>query len=43
MSLSATVNIKNLKVEKKGVNTTVPNNDLAKLMYYLDCVFSVIQ
>ena len=37
-----TIGISNLKVEKTGVTTNVPKNDLAKLMYYLSCVFIVI-
>lgn len=41
--MSATIGIKKLKVEKTGVIANVPNNDLAKLMYYLGCVFSVIE
>ena len=32
-----------LKVEGFGVTAHVPNNDIAKLMYYLDCVFAVIE
>ena len=41
--MSATVTINNLKIERTGVTTHVPNNDLAKLMYYLSCVFITIQ
>ena len=32
-----------LKVETTGQTTYVPDNDLARLMYYLDCVLAVIQ
>ena len=32
-----------LKVETTGQTVYVPNNDLARLMYYLDCVLAVIQ
>jgi len=31
-----------LKVEGYGVTTHIPNNDIAKLMYYLDCVMAVL-
>ena len=41
--MSATIGIANIKVKNIGITTSVPNNDLAKLMYYLACVFSVVQ
>ena len=33
----------NLNIKAIGSKATVPDNNLAKLMYYLHCVFSVIQ
>ena len=41
--MSATLGINKLLVEKIGTKVQLPNNDLARLMYYLNCVFSVIQ
>ena len=41
--MSATIGIANINIKDIGVITSVPNNDLAKLMYYLACVFSVVQ
>lgn len=40
--MSATLGMKNVKVKAFGTYTTVPNNAIAKLMYYLDCVATVI-
>ena len=40
--MSATFAMKNVKVRAFGTLTTVPNNAIAKLMYYLDCVATVI-
>ena len=40
--MSATLGINKIKVEAYGVRTTVPNDNIAKLMYYLDCVLIVI-
>ena len=40
--MSATFGMKNIKVRAFGSSTTVPNNAIAKLMYYLDCVAAVI-
>ena len=37
------MNYQSLGVKLTGSTTTVPDNELAKLMYYLDCVFAVIQ
>jgi len=37
------LDVNSLKIEKTGSSTTVPDNDIAKLMYYLDCVCAVIQ
>ena len=36
-------NYQNLEVKNVTYNPSVPNNKLAKLMYYLDCVFTVIE
>ena len=36
--MSATYEMKNVNVKAFGVLTTVPNNALAKLIYYLHCV-----
>ena len=41
--MSAIFGMNQLKVEAFGQNTTVPNNDLAKLMYYLHCISAVIE
>ena len=41
MSLDA--GYESLDVKKYGYKTTVPYNNLAKLMYYLKCVFAVIE
>ena len=40
--MSATLGMKNIKIRAFGRSTTVPNNAMAKLMYYLHCVTSVI-
>ena len=40
---SATLGINKLSVERIGVKVEVPNTNLARLMYYLSCVFTVIQ
>ena len=41
--MSATLCQNKLKVEPYGTTTTVPQNNIAKLMYYLDCVLTVIE
>ena len=41
--MSLDMNYQSLDVQLTGSTTTVPDNDIAKLMYYLDCVFAVIQ
>ena len=41
--MSATLGLNKLKVEAYGTTTTVPNDNIAKLMYYLDCVLIVIE
>ena len=41
--MSATLGINKLKIEPVGSTVTVPNNNTAKLMYYLSCVLKVIQ
>ena len=40
--MAANFGFNNLKVEAIGQNVTIPNNDVAKLMYYLSCVDTVI-
>jgi len=40
---SATLGINKFSVEKTGVKAEVPNTNLARLMYYLSCIFTVIQ
>jgi hypothetical protein len=40
--MSATLGMKNIKVRAFGTSTIVPDNAIAKLMYYLDCVCTVI-
>ena len=41
--MSATLHQNKLKVEAYGTVVTVPDNSFAKLMYYLDCVLTVIE
>lgn len=41
--MSLTLGINKLKVEQVGNTVNVPQNHLAKLMYYLACVFNVIK
>ena len=41
--MSASFGLNNLHVEAFGQKTTVPNNNVARLMYYLDCVSTVIE
>ena len=41
--MSINLDFNSLNVEKIGRTVNVPNNDLARLMYYLNCVASVIQ
>ena len=41
--MSATLGVNKLKIEAYGTKTTVPDNNIAKLMYYLDCVLIVIE
>ena len=41
--MSLTMGYQSLDVEKYGKATSVPYNNLAKLMYYLHCVFAVIE
>ena len=40
--MSATLGMKNIKIRAYGRSTTVPNSAIAKLMYYLHCVATVI-
>ena len=41
--MSASLGINHLSVQRIGVSVEVPNNNLARLMYYLSCIFTVIQ
>ena len=41
--MSATLGVNKVKVEAYGTITTVPNDNYARLMYYLDCVLTVIE
>ena len=41
--MSASLGINHFSVERTGVSANVPNNNLARLMYYLSCVFTVIE
>ena len=41
--MSLTMGYQSLGVKLTGSTTTVPNDRVAKLMYYLDCVFAVIR
>ena len=41
--MSADLDYNSLRVEAIGRSVYIPNNDYAKLMYYLSCVFTVIQ
>ena len=40
--MSATLALKNVKIRAFGNTTTIPNNAIAKMMYYLHCVSVVI-
>ena len=37
------LNFNRLLMEEFGSKTYVPENDLARIMYYLDCIFAIIQ
>lgn len=41
--MSATLGINKFQVERIGETVTVPSSPLAKLMYYISCIFTVIQ
>ena len=41
--MSATLGVNKVRVEAYGTTTTVPNDNIAKLMYYLHCVLTVIE
>lgn len=41
--MAATLGMKNIKVRAFGTLTNVPNNAIARLMYYLDCVATFIE
>ena len=40
--MTAILGKKEYGVKKTGVSVTVPNNPVAKLMYYLNCICNVI-
>ena len=40
--MSVDLNYNSLHIRNYGTTCDVPDNDLAKLMYYLDCVDSLI-
>ena len=40
--MEASLNYDRFRFKDTSVNVTVPNNDIARLMYYLDCVSSVL-
>ena len=42
-SMAAFMGRTEVKVRETGHKVTVPNNDIAKLMYYIDCVCSCIE
>ena len=41
--MSATLGLNKIKLEASRITTTVQNDNIAKLMYYLDCVLTVIE
>ena len=41
--MSATFGMNKFSVQRTGVQVEVPNNNLARIMYYLSCVFNTIQ
>ena len=41
--MSATLKYNSIQVKAIGRTVTVPDNDIAKLMYYLSCVDTVIR
>ena len=41
--MSLTMGYQSLDVKGYGSSTTIPQNNLALLMYYLDCVFEVVE
>ena len=41
--MSATLGVNRVRFETFGTRVTVPNDNIAKLMYYLDCVLVVIE
>lgn len=41
--MSASLGINHFSIERIGVSVEVPKNNLARLMYYLSCIFTVIQ
>ena len=41
--MSATLGVNKVRVEAYGTTATIPDDNYAKLMYYLDCVLKVIE
>ena len=41
--MSASFGMNKFSVQRIGVQVEVPNNNLARIMYYLSCVFNTIQ
>ena len=41
--MSLNLKYQKIGIKSVGVKTTIPENNLAKLMYYLNCVFVVVQ
>ena len=41
--MQATLGYNSTQVERTTTKTFIPENDIAKLMYYLDCVANVLQ
>ena len=41
--MSTTLGVNKFSVPRISISAEIPNNNLAKLMYYLSCVFTVIQ
>ena len=41
--MEANVGYKRLRIKDNGEEAFIPNNDIARLMYYLQCVFAVLK
>ena len=40
--MCASLGFNKIRIKDDSVKTTIPNNDIARLMYYLKCVSSVL-